>query len=199
MMPRLPLALALTGLIGVGVLTASQLAIAEPQPATQSEAPMSPKEGFRPSPADRAAFLEARIAALHAGLTLTPDQEKLWPPVEAAMRDLAKTRAAIRQKMRELRDHEHPVDPVTLIKRISENQLARGEALKKLADAAAPLYATFSDEQKHRLPVLLIAIRPHHHHHFAMERGDMERGWHHMGRDRMGGDREDEGRGWERR
>jgi zinc resistance-associated protein len=197
MKPRLPLALALTGLIGVGVFTASRLAIAEPmQPATQSESAMSPKEGFRPTPADRAAFLEARIAALHAGLTLTPDQEKLWPPVESAMRDLAKTRAAIRQKMREL--HEHPIDPVTLIKRISENQLARGEALKKLADAAAPLYATFSDEQKHRLPALLYAIRPHHHH-FAMGGEGMDRGWHHMGRDRMGDDRGEEGSRWERR
>jgi zinc resistance-associated protein len=27
---------------------------------------------------DRAAFLDARLAALHAGLKLTPDQEKSW-------------------------------------------------------------------------------------------------------------------------
>ena len=38
------------------------------------------------TPEDRAAFTDARIAALHAGLKLTPDQEKLWPPVEAAIR-----------------------------------------------------------------------------------------------------------------
>src|SRR3981189_2446225 len=44
------------------------------------------------NPEDRAAFADARIAAVKAGLKLTPDQEKLWPPVEAAVRDLAKLR-----------------------------------------------------------------------------------------------------------
>src|SRR3954466_2625598 len=44
------------------------------------------------NPEDRAAFTDARIAAVHAGLKLNPDQEKLWPPVEAAVRDFAKLR-----------------------------------------------------------------------------------------------------------
>ena len=39
-------------------------------------------ERWRPGAADIAAFGDARIAALHAGLKLTADQEKLWPPVE---------------------------------------------------------------------------------------------------------------------
>src|SRR5215468_12152639 len=47
---------------------------------------------MRMTPEDRAAFVDARIAAVHAGLKLTPDQEKLWPPVEAAVRDFAKLR-----------------------------------------------------------------------------------------------------------
>src|SRR6201986_84872 len=47
---------------------------------------------MRMSPEDRAAFADARIAAVHAGLKLTPDQEKLWPPLEAAVRDFAKLR-----------------------------------------------------------------------------------------------------------
>ena len=42
--------------------------------------------GFsRMSPEDRAAYADARIAAVHAGLKLKADQEKLWPPVEAAV------------------------------------------------------------------------------------------------------------------
>ena len=48
---------------------------------------------MRLSPEDRAALLDARIAAVHAGLKLTPDQEKLWPPVEGAVRDFAKLRS----------------------------------------------------------------------------------------------------------
>jgi hypothetical protein len=39
--------------------------------------------------------------------------------------------------------------------------MARGEALKKLADAAAPLYASLNDDQKNRLPFLLHAARFH--------------------------------------
>src|SRR5712664_340836 len=46
----------------------------------------------RINPEDRAALTDARIAAVKTGLKLTPEQEKLWPPVEAAVRDLAKLR-----------------------------------------------------------------------------------------------------------
>ena len=38
---------------------------------------------------DMAAFADARIAALKAGLELTPDQAKNWPALEQALRDLA--------------------------------------------------------------------------------------------------------------
>src|SRR5262252_7616187 len=47
---------------------------------------------MRMAPEDRAAFADARIAAVHAGLKLNADQEKLWPPIEAAVRDFAKLR-----------------------------------------------------------------------------------------------------------
>src|SRR3954471_5947029 len=53
------------------------------------------------SPEDRAAFTDARVAALHAGLKLNPDQEKLWPPVESAIRDMAKLRQQRREAMRD--------------------------------------------------------------------------------------------------
>ncbi|WP_457091565.1 hypothetical protein [Microvirga sp. P5_D2] len=41
----------------------------------------------RLSPEDLSAFVDAHIAALRAGLKLTAEQEKLWPPVEDAMRN----------------------------------------------------------------------------------------------------------------
>src|ERR1700684_4693542 len=77
------------------------------------------REHMRMSPEDRAAFADARIAAVHAGLKLTPDQEKLWPPVEAAARDFAKLRidrANARMKARQdaSKDGQKPEkDPVT--------------------------------------------------------------------------------------
>src|SRR5690349_15732552 len=38
----------------------------------------------RGSPGGRASMIDARIAAVKAGLRLTPDQDKLWPPLEQA-------------------------------------------------------------------------------------------------------------------
>lgn len=162
---RLPFAVALAGLIGAGSLTMAISAFADQD--SDSSAPA--QHGFAPSPADRAAFLDARIAALHAGLELTADQEKLWPPVESAFRDLNKTIADAREKAKS----EGPAtDPVARLQRISENQIARGEALKKLADAAAPLYSALTDDQKHRLPFLLRSARlGFGHRHFAMNEG----------------------------
>src|SRR5579872_5200250 len=70
---------------------------------------------MRLSPEDRAAMLDARIAAVHAGLKLTPDQDKLWPPVEAAVRDFAKLRMdRANARMAGPRDDQQkPDDPVT--------------------------------------------------------------------------------------
>ena len=48
-----------------------------------------------------AAFTDARIAALKAGLKLTPAQEKNWPALETALRDVAKDRSARAVEWRE--------------------------------------------------------------------------------------------------
>src|ERR1700728_5125512 len=74
-------------------------------------------EHMRMNPEDRAAFADARIAAVHAGLKLTPDQEKLWPPVEAAVRDFAKMRidranARMNAEKDGSSDAQKPDDPV---------------------------------------------------------------------------------------
>ena len=65
----------------------------------------SPREmpGSRLSTEDVAAFADARIAGLKAGLKLTAEQEKNWPAVEAAIRDLAKDRADRMATRREAR------------------------------------------------------------------------------------------------
>src|SRR6202161_1359601 len=73
------------------------------------------REHMRMSPEDRAAFADARIAAVHAGLKLTPDQEKLWPPVEAAVREFAKLRIdrANARTNAKPDDAQKPDDPVS--------------------------------------------------------------------------------------
>jgi hypothetical protein len=118
----------------------------------------------RMTPEDRAAFVDARIAAIHAGLKLTADQEKLWPPVEAAVRDFAKLRmdrtnarmnAPQNQSQdQQKQDQQKDDDPVAQLRERAETMAVSAEAMKKIADAADPLYKTLDDAQKRRLAVL---------------------------------------------
>jgi hypothetical protein len=107
---------------------------------------------------DRAAFADARIAAVKVGLKLTGDQEKLWPPVEAAVKDFAKLRidrANARMKAwRDDDDSQKQVDPVTRLRDRADAMATTAAALAKIADAADPLYKTLDDGQKRRLAVL---------------------------------------------
>ena len=150
------------------------------------------------SPQDRAAFADSRIAAIHAGLTLTPDQEKLWPPVEKAIRDFAKLRidrANARMEARKESKSESgteakngaqkqaPVDQVARLRERADRMAETATALKKIADAADPLYKTLDDSQKRRLMVLTRM-----NHGFGMGGG----GWLHHHFDR-GGDRDGPG------
>lgn len=136
---------------------------------------------MRMSPEDRAAFLDARIAAVHAGLKLTPDQEKLWPPVESAVRDLVKLRfdrANARMKAADdNQDGQKADDPVARLRERADTMAATAEAMKKIADAADPLYKTLDDGQKRRLSILT-----HHAGRFGPE------GWRHHWRERGEGD-----------
>ena len=58
--------------------------------------------------ADLENLTDARIEIVKAALQLTPDQEKLWPPIEDAIRARAKDRQAriamVAERARELRD-----------------------------------------------------------------------------------------------
>ncbi|MDR6952210.1 hypothetical protein J2X65_001561 [Ancylobacter sp. 3268] len=212
-------------------------------------APNGPAGGpGRPAPEqmqqNAAAMTDARIAALKAGLKLTADQEKLWLPLEAALRDYGQQRFEWRQEMRERReamraergarpggpgpqaDAGAPPPPPgagappppppggpapqagagappppppgagpegprgfgperDVVARLGERAnrlLAEGTSLKELADAAAPLYASLDDGQKHRFAVL-----------FREARGDRQAEWR---RDRHHGPQR--GHGWER-
>jgi hypothetical protein len=115
------------------------------------------QQHMRMNPEDRAAFADARIAAVHAGLKLSADQEKLWPPVETAVRDFAKLRidrANARMNAKPDEDAQKPDDPVARLRERADNMATSAAALKKIADAADPLYKTLDDGQKRRLAIL---------------------------------------------
>jgi zinc resistance-associated protein len=129
---------------------------------------------WRPSAEDISAFTDARVAALRAGLKLTPVQEKNWPAFERAYRDMAKLRAE-RMKVRmderaskaNSQQQTDNVNPIERLQKRADAMTARGAALKHLADAAGPLYQTLDDGQKHRFVIL---SKLGHHHRVAFGR-----------------------------
>lgn len=131
------------------VLVGSTLVVAQqrgPDPRA------TPREAERSS--DRDAFLEARIAALHAGLMLTPEQEKNWPAFEQAAREMAKLR---RDRWNEPRP---AADPIERLQQRADELTRRAAALKRLADAAAPLYQSLDENQKRRFFALARPVGP---------------------------------------
>ncbi len=117
------------------------------QPRERPDGPRAP--AF--SREDAAALVDARVAALHTGLQLTPEQEKLWPAFEQAYRE----RAKLRLEHAFTANQPPPVDdPVARLQRRAEALLRQGAALKALADAAAPLWQSFDDGQKRRYAML---------------------------------------------
>src|SRR4030081_1933023 len=138
---------------------------------------------MRMNPEDRAAFADARIAAVHAGLKLSADQEKLWPPVETAVREFAKLRIDRANARMNAgpgdASQQKPDDPVARLRERADNMATSATAMKKIADAADPLYKTLDDGQKRRLALLT---------HMQGRFGD--RGWGDRGMmDRGGGGR----------
>jgi hypothetical protein len=86
---------------------------------------------------------EVDIARVKRVLQLTPQQEPYWPPVEAALRDIAR--------------HQAQEESAGLVRRISHRVVSvvlNGAAINRLASAARPLIAVLRDDQKQGAIVL---------------------------------------------
>ena len=97
------------------------------------------------------------IGRIRHVLQLTPQQERYWAPVEAALRDLAR--------------QQESGEPASLVRRIGRRAVSivfNTAAIERLAAAARPLIAVLSDDQKRAAsgmaqqmglgPVLLAAL-----------------------------------------
>jgi zinc resistance-associated protein len=162
------------------------------------------EQRHRPSAADMAAFTDARIAALKAGLELTPDQAKNWPAFEQAVRDAAQLRIQ-RMQEREARRQQQGQNaqgntqgnaqgnaqaqtqrnPFERMARRADRMAKTSGALKKIADAGAPLYQSLTDDQKVRFRALGRMLAPHRRHMAFNEGNDGWRG-RGFGRDGQG-------------
>jgi LTXXQ motif family protein len=156
---------------------------------------------------DRAAFADARIAALKAGLELAPDQAKNWPAFEQALRDMVELRAQRRaagETGEQQTQNRTPTAPFDRLARRADDMAKTSAVLKRIADTGAPLYMSLNDAQKERFKKLAHMLRPHHRMHARDEgRGrDRRRDWrdgHGHGRDgEQGSHRWREGSGYGR-
>jgi len=141
-------------------ITASSAAFAQqaappatPSPAGQQQAALTPPQW---SADDRAAFTDARIAALKAGLELRPNQQKAWDGFEKALRDVAKQQS---DRIAQARSAPRPADVVETMRRRADAMAATAASLKQLADATEPLYRGLDDSQKRRLVTLVTPAR----------------------------------------
>jgi hypothetical protein len=183
-------------------------------PAAQAASDQSSQPGMERMQnwvADHEAFLDAKLAGLKAGLKLTSDQDKLWPPFEMAVRDAAKLHMdqmksmmdrmqnklhmdqmksmmdrmqKMREMMRSMNNSEdmtgtvaagQTVSPIDRLEAMGQRMTERGAAIKKVADAAKPLYASLDDAQKRRFAVLgrALFMMGHGRHGMEMMRGGM--------------------------
>jgi hypothetical protein len=115
------------------------------------------QRGFSREDASR--FLEARIAAIKAGLKLSADQERLWTPVEEALRSSGNQRLARMEQRRSAGGQERP-SPDLMQRLETRGALMTENALRasSLATALRPLWDTLSEDQKRIAPRLMRGI-----------------------------------------
>ncbi len=149
-------------MINKAILGATALFIAL-SPCAYADPPRN-DNGMKYSAEDRKSLTDARIGILKATLQLTPEQEKLWPAVEDAIRARAKNRqerwseraAAFRDRsaIEIIRDR----NPVKFLNRRADALAERSADLRKLATAWEPLYNSLSQDQKRRMALLTVVV-----------------------------------------
>ncbi|MCP3464825.1 MULTISPECIES: Spy/CpxP family protein refolding chaperone [unclassified Bradyrhizobium] len=147
--------------------TTALFVIASPIANAQNSQTSSSASPERLNAADRNNLTDMRIDLVKAALQLTPEQEKLWPPVESAIRARAEDRKARVAKIQETvgrRADESRVealrnrDPIAFLQRRSEALAQRSADLDKLAEAWQPLYKTLNPEQRQRMAAVAIFV-----------------------------------------
>ncbi len=186
-------------------------------PATYAIAKTAEHTGWSTmTPETRARLDEGKLAMAKAALKLSPDQEKLWVPIEAQVRDAFKMRDAKRAEWKAMRvQHEKDraegkkPDMAARIDKMAQGMSERASRMTAFAGAFKPFYASLSDEQKDVLRPLMHQLSPmggghHKGHRFAGGWGGEGGGWGghhghgdrgHHGHDGKGGDRGEGGGG----
>jgi len=152
-----------TVVIGTTALFLTSSSIANAQ-SSQTSSPATPE---RLNATELNTITDMRVDLVKAALQLTPEQEKLWPPVESAIRANAEDRRARIAKVQETvgirgdqsrADVMRNRDPIAFLQRRSQALAQRAADLDRLAEAWQPLYNTLSQEQRQRMASLAIFV-----------------------------------------
>ena len=157
-----------------------------------------------PSPEVMARLLDGDIAKAKTALNLTPEQEKLWAPLEQQIRDRAADRKQQREEWKkkfeerraerkeakekgEKRERPNLLERVEKrsdgMTRMAERMTKSAASSKEFAATLKPLYDSFSDEQK-EVANHVLARFSSDGHHAGKQRGGKKmcdkggRGWH---------------------
>ena len=158
----------------VAALVAGSLSAPTFALAAEGDQQASRAERMQHWAADRQTMLDAKLVGMKAGLGLTADQEKLWGPFESAVKDADKSRMdAMGQMMRRAQGED--MSPVDRLEAMSDRLSQGATNVKKIADAAKPLYGSLDESQKHKFGMLGRMLMP------ERSRFAMEMMHHHMG------------------
>lgn len=149
------LATAAALLTGVGTYAYAQAQAPATQPNAQEQTQNQRRERPRLSQDDFNRLVDARVAAIKAGLKLTPDQERLWAPVETAIRNAANQRYTRMTEFRENREQRRSADFMQRFEQRSTMQTERAQTSSAIATALRPLWDSFSEDQKRIAPRLM--------------------------------------------
>jgi LTXXQ motif family protein len=140
-------------LAGTGSYAFAQQTPAPNAPAASQDRGQPERRG--PSQDEFNRLIDARIAAIEAGLKLTSDQEKLWTPVENAIRTSASERFSRFEQFSANRDQRQSMDFMQRLERRSTMMTEGAQRSATVTTALRPLWDTFSEDQKRIAPRLL--------------------------------------------
>jgi hypothetical protein len=139
-------------------------------PATIAIAATSERGWHGMSDDSRARLDEGKLALAKAALKLTPDQEKLWTPIETQLRDAFKKRDERRAEWMKKREErksgaaegkkEERANMAERFEKMSQRLSDRAERMKAFSTAFTPFYTSLSDEQKDVLRPVMREIAP---------------------------------------
>jgi hypothetical protein len=118
--------------------------------------------------ADRETMLDAKLTGMKAGLGLTADQEKFWSPFESAVKDADKSRMDAMGEMMRMRAQGGRMSPIDHLQAMADRLSHSATNVKKIADAAKPLYDSLDESQKHKFGMLGRMLMPERSR-FAMD------------------------------